>query len=179
MDSIDVSRARARRAYEIGRIRLAVLGALPIALAVVAATSVATRPDSTLVFGLIAVGMTMLWYGRDLQRAVLPGFLAGLVPLVLALCANRLHACGPDGCTSYCVPACALGGIAAGLSVASIGHELRASARFWLSASALALLTGSMGCACIGFSGVIGLSVGYAAGVVPDLLRMSLGRKHP
>ena len=117
----------------------------------------------------------MLWYGRDPQRAVLPGIAAGLVPLVLALCANNMHSCGPEVCASMCVPACTLGGVVAGLAVASVGNQRRAGVRFWLSASALALLTGSMGCACIGFAGVMGLGIGFAAGVVPGLLRRTFG----
>jgi hypothetical protein len=119
----------------------------------------------------------MLWYGRDPQRAVLPGIAAGPVPLVLALCANNMHSCGLEGCASLCVPACALGGVVAGSAVASVGNQRRAGIWFWLSASALALLTGAMGCACIGYSGVIGLGIGFAAGVVPGLLRKTFGRE--
>jgi len=70
-----------------------------------------------------------------------------------------------------CVPVCSVGGLVAGLAVASIGNQRRAGVVFWLSASTLALLTGAMGCACVGYSGVAGLAVGFAAGVVPGLLR--------
>jgi hypothetical protein len=28
-----------------------------------------------------------------------------------------------------------------------------------------------MGCACVGYAGVVGLGVGFAAGIVPGLLR--------
>lgn len=119
----------------------------------------------------------MLWYGRDPQKAVLPGIAAGLVPLALALCANHMHACSAEGCSSLCVPACALGGFVAGLAVASVGNRRRVGIWFWLSASSLALLTGAMGCACIGYSGVVGLSIGFGVGVVPGLLRKALGKK--
>jgi hypothetical protein len=175
MDSTDLAQAqrRARVAYELARLRLALLGVAPVAVVVAVAACVAHRPVSTLWFGgaTIAVGAAMLWYGRDPQRAVLPGIAAGLVPLALALCANNWHSCGPGGCSSFCVPACTLGGVVAGLAVASVGNQRRAGVWFWLSASGLALLTGSMGCACIGYSGVVGLGVGFAAGVVPGLLR--------
>ena len=119
----------------------------------------------------------MLWYGRDPQKAVLPGIAAGLVPLVFALCANHMHACGADGCSSLCVPACALGGVVAGLAVASVGNQRNTGPWFWVSASSLALLTGAMGCACIGYSGVIGLGLGFGAGMVPGLLRRAFGGK--
>jgi len=134
---------------------------------------------STVWFGLAtaAAGAAMLWYGRDPQKAVLPGIAAGLVPLVLALCANQMHVCGPDGCSSLCVPACTLGGVVAGLAVAAVGNQRRAGIWFWFSASSLALLTGAMGCACIGYSGIVGLGIGFAVGAVPGLLRRAFAKK--
>lgn len=179
MDSPDLSRRRrrARVAYELGRARRALLGAAPMVLIIAVAASIAHRPVSTAWFGLAAAtaAVVMLWYGRDPQRAVLPGIAAGLVPLALALGATHIHSCGPDGCASWCMPACTLGGVVAGLGVASVGNQRRAGVWFWLPASGLALLTGAMGCACVGYSGVIGLGLGYAAGVVPGLLRRAFG----
>ena len=181
MDSIDLTRLRwrVRRAYELGRLRRALLGVAPVLVIVAAAACVAHHPISTLWFGFatVTVGAAMLWYGRDPQKAVFPGIAAGLVPLVFALCANYMHACGADGCSTLCVPACALGGGIAGLAVAGVGNKRKAGPWFWVSASSLALLTGAMGCACIGYSGVIGLGIGFGAGVLPGLLRRVLGGK--
>jgi hypothetical protein len=59
----------------------------------------------------------------------------------------------------------------AGLLVASIGHRRGAGSTFWSSAAGLALLTGAMGCTCIGYSGVAGLALGFALGSVPEMLR--------
>jgi len=181
MDSTDLAqvRRRVRVAYEIGRLRLALLGILPVILIVALAACFSHRPMSALWLGVatVTVGATMLWYGREPQRAVLPGIAAGLVPLALALCANHVHVCGIDGCSSLCVPACALGGVIAGLGVASVGNRRRAGAGFWLSASGLALLTGAMGCACVGYAGIAGLALGFGAGVVPGLLRKAFGSK--
>lgn len=175
MDSTDLSRIqrRVRFAYEMGRLRLALLGILPVILIVAIAASVNYRPMPALWLGVatVIIGATMLWYGREPQRAVLPGITAGLVPLVLALCANHFHACGLDGCSTLCVPACVLGGVVAGIAIASVGNQRRAGVGFWLSASGLALLTGAMGCACLGYSGIAGLAIGLGAGVVPGLLR--------
>jgi hypothetical protein len=175
MGSIELARveARARRAYELSRLRQATFGVLPIAVVVAVATFFTHRPASALAFGALTVfsGAAMLFYGREPQRAVLPGVAAGLMPLTLALCANHVHACGPEGCTTLCLPACIVGGVASGLVVASIGHRRGAGLPFWLSASGLALLTGAMGCTCVGYSGVAGLVVGFALGFVPSLLR--------
>jgi hypothetical protein len=181
MHSIDLSRVRrrVRWAYELARLRRALLGVAPLVVIVLLSACVAHRPVSTLWFGLatVSIGALMLWYGREPQRAVLPGIAAGLVPLVFALCANYLHVCTAEGCSSLCVPACALGGVVAGLAVASVGNQRRAGLWFWVSASSLALLTGAMGCACIGYSGIVGLGLGFGAGMVPGLLRRALGGK--
>lgn len=175
MASTDLSRIerRVRRSYELGRARLALAGALPVLVVVAGATLATHRPMSALAFGALTVAAVagMLFYGRDPQRAVLPGVAAGLVPLTLALCASHVHHCGPDGCSTLCVPACILGGVASGLVVASAGHRRGAGTAFWLSASGVALLTGAMGCTCIGYSGVAGLALGYAVGSMPGLLR--------
>jgi hypothetical protein len=174
MDSTEVLtlQRRARTRYEVARLRAATLGVLPLTLVMTAALCFTERPASTLGFGLAAaaVGLVLLWYGRAPQRAVLPGAAAGLVPLALSLCANQIHHCGSDGCSSFCAPACALGGVVAGLLVASIGRRRGADVGFWLPASGMALLTGSMGCTCVGYSGLLGLTFGFAVGLVPGLL---------
>ncbi len=181
MESIDLIRIRrrVRLAYEFGRFQWAIFGIAPVALLVCIAMCFVPRPISTLWFGMaiVVIGATMLWYGRDPQRAVLPGVIAGLIPLVLALCANNMHMCGAEGCTTLCVPACVLGGVVAGLLVTYVGHLRRAGLLFLFSASVLALLTGAMGCSCVGFSGIIGLGIGFWTGVVPVLLRMLFSRK--
>ena len=181
MGSIEIAQLqqRARRAYEFARLRRAALGMAPVVVIVALATCFTHRPESALMFGAVAVlaGVIMLWFGREPQKAVLPGIAAGVVPLALALCANYVHSCGMHGCSTLCVPACALGGVVAGLAIASVGNQRRAGPVFWLSASALALLIGAMGCSCIGYSGVAGLGLGFAAGTVPGLLRRLIAKK--
>lgn len=181
MGSIEMAQLqkRARMAYEFSRLRRAALGMMPAVVIVALATCFTHRPMSAMVFGSFAVaaGLFMLWFGREPQKAVLPGIAAGIIPLVLALCANYVHSCGMHGCSTWCVPACALGGVVAGLTVASFGNQRRAGPVFWLSASGLALLVGAMGCSCVGYSGVIGLGVGFAAGTLPGVLRRLTAKK--
>jgi hypothetical protein len=180
MDSIDMAHAerRARVRYEWSRAKWAILGFAPVLIIVAIAVAFGHRPAWSVTFGLtmFAAGALMLWYGRDLKRAVLPGVAAGVLPLVLVVCANHVgHVCTGDSCMMVCLPACVVGGSLAGLAVASIGIRRRAGALFWLSASGLALLTGAMGCACAGYPGVVGLAIGYGAGTLPGLLRKALG----
>lgn len=164
---------RARRRYELGRLRRALLGALPVVLLGAAAVTLGSRPWSAGGFGVaaLAAAAVFLWFGREPQRAVLPAMVAGAVPLALALCANHWHACGSGGCTSLCVPACTVGGLVAGLAVAGIGLRRRASLWYWVAASGLTVLEGAMGCSCVGGAGVVGLVAGFSVGLVPAVFR--------
>jgi hypothetical protein len=182
MDSIDSSRVerRARVRYELVRARRALVGFAPVLALVVVASHVDTHPSAALTFGMSAfvLGAVFLWYGRDLKRAVLPGLAAGLIPLGLAICARHVgHACVGDCCMVLCVPACTVGGLIAGASVAIGAMRRDLGFGFWLAASIVALLTGAMGCACAGYSGVVGLALGYAVGVGPALAHRHLLRK--
>jgi hypothetical protein len=180
MASIDLAQVerRVRRRYEWSRAKQAVVGFSPVFLVIALATLLARQPSQAGGFGAATflAGAAMLWYGREPQRAVLPGVLAGFVPLSLALCANHLHVCTGNGCVALCIPACSVGGLIAGYAVARVGKQRRAGASFWLSASALALLMGAMGCACVGYSGILGLGLGFTVFAVPGWLsRARLG----
>jgi hypothetical protein len=172
MDSIDLNRVRqrARLKYEWSRARRAVLGFTPVLVLVALAMWLGERPGTAALFGavLFATGVTLLWYGRDLRRTVLPGVAAGLVPLASALCANHIdHACTGSACMDLCIPACTLGGAVAGVAVAWFSKRANRGWAYWIGASAIALSTGAMGCACMGYAGVAGLAVGYAAALLP------------
>ena len=159
---------RLRLRYETARLKLAVLGLIPALLASALAAWLGGDPAFAALLGAVIFvwGALLLWYGRDPGRAVLPGLAAGLVPLTFALCSQLMpHGCAADHCFSTCVPACAAGGLISGLVVAAVGLRGRHGAVFWLSASGLSLLTGAMGCACVGYPGVIGMVLGYGAGL--------------
>ena len=184
MGSIDVVaiERRLRTRYELARFGRALAGVMPAVAVVWLAAAVASRPWSAVAFGasMLFAGVILLWYGREPRRALLPGLGAGMVPLGLALAANRWgHVCTGDGCTSLCLPTCVAGGVIAGLLVASVGHRYRRGLGFWVGASAVALLTGAMGCACIGYAGVGGLLLGFGAGLVPNLVRTLRGHRSP
>lgn len=176
MGSTDLVRLeqRARAHYELVRVMRAVLAFVP-ALAIVAiAAAVGRRPSSALGFGatMFVLGVALLWYGREPRRGVLPGLLAGSLPLALTLCATRVgHVCGGDHCVSLCIPACTIGGLSAGVLVARTLYRKRRRPLAWLAASGIALLTGAMGCTCVGYAGVAGLVLGYGVAVIPLLAR--------
>jgi hypothetical protein len=176
MDSIDLSQLerRARRKYEWARARRAVLGFAPSLVFVSIAGLLNKHPSSALIFGaaMFAVGVGLLWYGRNVRRAVLPGLAMGLLPLALALCASHMgHACMGDHCMTLCVPACSLGGLGAGIGISIVGVRWNQGWPFWVGASVLSFLTGAMGCSCVGYSGVAGLAVGYGVGLLWTLVQ--------
>lgn len=170
MDSVElgVIERRVRLKYERARVRRALWAFAPVLMIIATATLLTKRPASALAFGalLFAFGVSALWYGKGAQRAVLPGLGLGLVPLALALCATQMdHLCMGDMCMTVCVPACTGGGLIAGLGMAIVGHRQKQGVRYWVAASGIALLTGAMGCSCVGYGGVAGLGLGFLVGL--------------
>lgn len=167
----------ARRAYENGRrVRAAELS-LPLlavgVLAVVTGTKVATAVSVSL--ALTTLAFAFLVRGQSLGRAVLPGLLLGLVPFGCAHAAQHVpasfgHLCTGSQCVSWCIPMCSAGGLIAGALIGRLARRASSPGLFALGAGSLAVLTGSLGCACVGVSGVVGAALGLSTGLLPSLL---------
>lgn len=160
---------RARRRYEWARLVRSIVGFAPALALVATAALLGRRPSSAVVFGglMFVGGVLALWRGETLRKGVLPGVLAGVIPLATSLAANLWHGCNEDNCSSLCVPACTAGGIAAGLLVSILLARRRLRWPAWAAATGVTLCAGAMGCACVGYSGVFGLLTGFALGVIP------------
>jgi hypothetical protein len=174
MASIDLEglRGKARAAYEWGRVRRAVVGFAPVFALVALASALAGGFGDIAPFGcaLFAAGVAALWYGREPKRAVVPGLVAGLLPFVLTLSAMRMgSACFGAHCSSVCLAACVAGGLCAGYVIGRTGVRRRYGFGYYLTGSAVSVLTGAMGCVCLGAAGLGGLALGYGMGVVPAL----------
>ncbi|MEO6603381.1 MAG: hypothetical protein ABIQ16_26085 [Polyangiaceae bacterium] len=127
--------------------------------------------------GVFVLGATLLWYGREPARAVLPGFAAGFLPLCLALCTRHLgHLCSDAECVEMCLPVCVAGGVLAAGVVSWYGTLRARRTRFWASASGVALLTGAVGASCAGYRGVLAVALGYAFGFTGAFVLMRLCR---
>lgn len=159
----------ATREYERGRL-LWILGCCtPLLLLPVVSFLVGGGVRSHFVLGaaLYALAVVVLWRGREAARGVLAGIQSGLIPLVLAHAANLYgHVCTPAGCSTLCVPACVLGGVLAGLWVAYSARKAGWGAQPLVSAGIIAGVAGSLGCACVGMSGIVGLSLGLGGTLV-------------
>lgn len=167
---------RAMRAYELGRARHAAIFAFPLIVIAIVAVCFGTRPTVACALGcaLVVTACFLLWRGQTLGRAVLPGILAGLVPLALAIGARAYgHVCTGGQCVSLCIPACTLGGVVAGFVIARAAKHAASRGLFVGGASALAVLVGSLGCSCVGFGGIAGLGLGVLASIAPTLVASS------
>ena len=172
---------RARRGCERARLFRGLLGVLPVALlaAVLLCLGVHPHPHVMLAVGGAAfiLGAALLWYGRDPARAVLPGLVAGFLPLCLALCTRHLaHTCTEAACVAICLPVCVLGGVLAAAVVSWYGALRARSAWFWAAASGLALLTGAVGATCAGYQGVLAVAAGYVLGFAGAFLFLRVRR---
>ncbi len=165
---------RAKQAYERTRWRLAFVGPLPLVVLVVAAAALGGRPLAAAAFGTLLYGTGVLfrWRGQQLGAALAPGALAGALPLLLAFAAKAWgHVCLGSSCVSLCLPACCAGGALAGLLITRVAIRRSAGVSFFAAAFAVAVLVGALGCSCVGFGGVIGLTVGLLLSLVPGLVR--------
>jgi hypothetical protein len=165
--------ARARRAYEMGRLRTA-LPAVAFAVPMVALSlALCDRPAATAGCGLalVAVLITAAWRGRPYARGARAGLVAGLGPLLLPM-ATCFHLCAGGVCL-LAPTACVLAGLAGG---AAIGVHARHrvptgpdAGGYLVAALAVGALVGSLGCVIAGLGGVVGMVVGLALGTAPVL----------
>lgn len=177
----DDLRERARRAYEHGRLRTALLGSLPL-LAIAAIAGLIEHQWALVAISgslLFAASAWFRWRGLGLGRGVLPGVLAGVVPFVAIHAARYAgHVCSGAVCFSWCIPACAMGGVVAGLVIARVARASGTTISTWASAGVMAALTGSLACACVGVFGIAGLVAGLLVGSIPLALRPHVSSTH-
>lgn len=115
---------------------------------------------------LAAVCVFARFRGGAASRAVWPGILAGIAPLVACLVAKATHQC-TGGVCELALAACFGGGVVAGAIVGLAALPRDTSPATIALAAALAFGLGSLGCIAAGFGGVAGLAAGLAIGAVP------------
>jgi hypothetical protein len=119
---------------------------------------------------LVVTGLAFLWRGRVAGRSVLPGVGAGLVPLTLTLLVNGIvPGCPAHGCTPYCTYACVVGGVVAGAMLVRFARHEAWRTTSWALGSCMAALTGSLGCGCVDYLGVLGMVGALLLTGVPSL----------
>jgi hypothetical protein len=171
MESADLA-ARARRAYEAGRLGWAtqiawvVLTLVGVSFVAVGASTISAATG----VALLAATIALRWRGRVWSAAVRAGLTAGLIPYALLLtfsCGSGLY-CALGGCVEHCVRFCGIGGLAAGVLLAARArHHGEQTAQFMLASSVVAALTGLLGCFVGGLTGMLWMVVGELAATIP------------
>ena len=164
--------ARARRAYEFGRLRWATRVAWVVLLLIaVSFAAVGGSRVSAATGALLLVTATALRWrgGAAMAAAVRAGLAAGLIPFALLLtlkCGGAL--CTVGDCITHCARFCASGGLAAGVLLAvRARHHGDHVARFLTAASAVAALTGLLGCFVGGLTGMAWMLMGELVATLP------------
>src|SRR6478609_605908 len=169
---------RARRAYELGRLRSSLLSALLVSSLVALLGGLTVGAASFRLLPLtFAIWVVAHWLGQSFQRGAFYGLLGGVVTHLLPMsilrpccAAGAMHA-GADCCT---MPgACLLAGAAVGAAVAAVVPFGRAS--WWQSAAGTAAgLTSVAILKCATLFG--GEAIGLVGGLVGGLLVASAAR---
>jgi hypothetical protein len=157
---------RARAGYERSRASFALRVAAPVAVLPAASFLLGTSAFSAalLGLGLVTAIAGAMWRGGAFSFGGMTGLKAGLVPLALAHGAKLFgHVCTPSGCTTLCVPACASGGVIAGLLLEWWARRSPNPNLTRGLGAGVALLTGALGCSCVGASGILALVAGVFA----------------
>lgn len=160
--------SRARRAYERGRWRLGIASAWPALVLCGLCIALGGRPWAT-VGVAIALAVTIaiaVQRGRQHGRAVIPGLLAGALPLLAGLMACRLpHVCGGAACMEFCAPLCLGAGAVAGLALVVRSRRAgRSNAPSLWVETLVAMFTGALGCFFVGIGGLAGMALGLSLG---------------
>ena len=160
-------RARARRAYEFGRVRLGAraCGAAMLIAAAALALGRPLFPTALLALSLGVVAAALAFRGGAGGRAVWPGLAAGTGAMLLPLGVTTAGCAmfGP-ACMRFCLPACVVAGCVIGAALALLAaREERGPREFLLAGTAIAALTAALGCTLAGAAGVAGMAVGTLA----------------
>lgn len=171
--AFDVTRRRARRAYELGRVKLGVLRALVLAAIVAAIAWLSFGRTGASWLPLTILGWTAIeWRGGAVVRGGRVGAVLGLVALALPLSAFRTCCragdamMGMDCCNM--TGACAAVGAVLGLTVAVfVARTPRGERVAGATGMGVALLAvASVRCAGLVFGEAFGLLGGLAAGAI-------------
>ena len=175
------AKARARWAYEFGRLRMAARAGWLLAPMIALAYLRCGQPPLSLTTGalLTAVVLGLLWRGSAWGAAVVPGLLAGAAPLLLPLLIGYSgHLCIGGVCLALCMYSCLVGGLIAGVILGLRAARLEVGRWVFLLAGCLvATLEGALGCAPAGIGGLLGMMGGVIMASAPMGLCLRLSTR--
>jgi hypothetical protein len=167
-------RSHLRRRYELGRWSRGLrCGLVVVPIAVLSGVVVREAVWATAVgVALFALVTVLSWRGQSYGRAVMPGLLAGSVPLVLPLALRSTGLCCVGGvCLPLCMLACTMGGLVAGISLGLRSAAEKAERwTFLAAATAIAALSGGLGCVMVGTAGIVGMAIAMLVTALPTAM---------
>jgi len=156
--------ARARRAYEAGRAKMALQAVTGAASLGVVAVALGRPWPQIALLGAFLVPLcgVLAFRGRAAGRAVWPGLGAGGIAMLFPIGVLFAgHAWLGPGCMRFCLPACVVGGAVAGVAIATVAsRQDDGEGEFLLGGIAIAALAASLGCTLAGGAGLLGMAMG-------------------
>ena len=169
---------RARRQYELGRLRHTLQHSWPVVPII--AIGALYHSDAALIASagaiLFALATLFSWLGQTWGRAIFAGFLAGAPPLLIPRLVPANAFCWIGGrCWEWCMLLCPLSGLIAGAAVGVLATRHQDRGLHFLAAVALiASVTGTLGCSVAGILGIVGMLAGGAVGLIPAYVRQQV-----
>lgn len=175
-----VLESRARRAFELGRLKHGAVNALYVLPMIALSLLACGTPMLSLTGGAVLLSLAVGFGSRGgvLGRAVVPGLIAGSAPLLLPLLMRTGgHCCVSGACWSWCMLGCIGGGLLAGIAVGVTSiAEREQRGLFLFSATLIAGIGGVLGCAIAGAAGMTAMAFSAVAASLPTAL---LARPRP
>jgi hypothetical protein len=161
---------RARRVYELGRLRHGVLTAWPVPLLTALSIWWCRDVEFSLAIGtcLFALVTALVWHGRVAAQAARAGVGAGVLAFAGPVVAYHLDMCGTPAAMLMINGLCGLG-VGVLLSVQSFRLEVRGHV-FLSWAAIVATLSGTLGCVLFGLTGLAGMALGIFLSTAPVVL---------
>ena len=167
MVNLETLRARGLRAYEVGRLTTAARIGFVLVPVTVLCWAATDRRGTCACLGVVALGLAvwLRWKDRAGVEDVRAGFRAGIVPLAMGLALTHwIPACPFAQLAPFCSALGVTAGFIGGIWVALGQGRRRIRLRNWLSAIAVGVLLGSLGCLQLGASGLLGVAAGIVVG---------------
>jgi len=161
--------ARARHAYEAGRILSGARWAAVVAPMAAVSILASGHPLATLVDAVVLASLVGLfqWRGGSYALGNRLGLWAGVPSLLMPMLVVFVgHVCGSSFCPVY-PGTCLAGGALSGLLLGWRGLSLGLNRQAWIAAGLVAALAGTLGCLLAGSAGLVGLAAGLALGAGP------------
>jgi len=169
MVNLDELSLRGLRAYEVGRLRVALRVGLVLVPAVLVCAFEARTREACICVGVLLLGVSvwLRWRDRDGFDAVSAGLWAGGIPYALGLVLARLGVhCGSEELAAYCWGFSGLFGLVAGVIIAARETRQRPRVTGIATAAAISILAGTLGCLRLGLASVLAVVLGTVVGAV-------------